>query len=808
LTHAHVSVIIARMKSLGLSITLSLILLSACSSQPAPTINVTPTSRPPAASATPTVPPSPTATATPSPTPTFTPTPKPEQAMQEAALALRDGDFGTAIQKYQAVINGSATPDQIETAQLNLAVATARSGDAPGAIELFTQFIAQHPKSNRVADAWFYLGEAYFDRAAWQDAITAYQNYLKLRSDLIPDFVFERIGDAYMQLSDAANAIKSYEAALAAASGTSNVANLREKLALAYRQGNEPQNALAQYDAILSFAQQPRYRASIMLQAGQALLDAGETTKGYARFIELVNTYPDRNEAYQALLALVNAEVPVYEFQRGLVDYYAKQYDAAIAAFERFIVANEDHGNAHYYIGLSYKGAGNISAALKAFNEIITQHPEASRWGEAWIEKANTQAVGGDVDGAVDTLTTFVKKNPTAPLAPTAIWNAAGLLEDNGDFKRAIDLNLQLQTDYPNDANASEALMDAGLDAYRVNDSATALTAWRTLSNTYPLSDLHAASLLWQGKVANDRVLLSQLATSDAYYGLRAGDILSGTSALPFVRGNFDVDPDEGRAEAEQWLASWLQVKPESLRQLPAAVINDARFKRGNELWQLGKLSEGKAEFQALREAYSADPAVLYPLAIYYRDIGLYYPAIVAAASLIRLSPAGSTENAPQFLQRLVYPIYYANLIIPEAEANNIDPMIIFSLMRAESLFDGAVTSSAAAGGLMQIIPDTGEQIARDLRWSDYQQSDLYRPIISVKFGTYYLRRYGLDYLDGDMYAAWAAYNGGPGNAQRWTENSNGDTDLFVENISLGETRLYIDRLRENLAWYQRLYGK
>jgi soluble lytic murein transglycosylase len=801
------------MKPHLLSIALSLMLLSACSSQPAPAISVIPTRTVSVASATSTVPPSSTATATPSPTSTFTPTPKPEQALQDAALALRDGDFNTAIQKYQAVINGSAAPDQIEAAQLNLAVAMVRSGDEPGAIELLTQFIAQHPKSDRVAAAWFHLGELQADRSAWAEAIKAYQAYLKLRGDLIADNVNERIGDAYTQLNDAAKAAQSYEEALAHASGTSNVANLREKLALAYRQSNQPKDALAQYDAILSFAQQPGYRASIMLQAGQTLLDAGQTKDGLDRFTELVNFYPDRNEAYQALVALVNAEVPVYEFQRGLVDYYAKQYDAAIAAFERFIAANNDHGNAHYYIGLSYKNAGNIGAALKAFDEIITQHPEASRWGDAWIEKANTQAVGGDVDGAVKTLTNFVKKNPKAPQAPTALWNAAGFLEHSGDFKHAIDLNLQLQTDYPNDTNASEALMDAGLDAYRVSDNTAALQAWQTLSNTYPLSDHHAAALLWQGKVANDRSLLAQLATSDAYYGLRAQDILSGTSTpgtgvLPFVRGNFDVDPDEGRAEAEQWLANWLQVKPESLRSLPAAVLADARFKRGNELWQLGKLAEGKAEFQALRDVYSDQPAVLYPLAVYYRDIGLYYPSIVAAASLIRQSPAGSIENVPKFLQRLVYPIYYANLIVPEAQAHNIDPMVIFSLMRAESLFDGAVTSSAAAGGLMQIIPDTGAQIARDLRWPNYQQSDLYRPIVNVEFGTYYLRRYGLDFLDQDMYAAWAAYNGGPGNAQRWKENSNGDTDLFVENISLGETRLYIDRLRENLAWYQRLYGK
>ena len=721
---------------------------------------------------------------------------------------MHDGDFSTAIQKYQALIDGSPNFDHLEEALIDRAYATARSGDPSSAIDLFTQFIAQHPRSDRVADAWFHLGELYFDRSAYLDAIAAYQNYLKLRADVLADYVDERIGDAYTQMNDHSNAAKAYERALTQASGTSNVAHLREKLALAYRQSGQPQNALAQYDAILSFAQQRNYRASIMLQAGQTLLDAGQTEDGLDRFTELVNTYPERNEAYQALLTLVNAEVPVYEFQRGLVDYYAKQYDAAIAAFERFIAANEDHGNAHYYIGLSYKGAGNIGAALKAFDEIIDEHPDASRWGDAWIEKANTQAVGGDVDGAVKTLTTFVKENPKAAQAPTALWNAAGLLERSGDYVRAIELNLQLQDEYPNDTNASEALFDAGLDAFRIDESDAAIQAWRTLSNTYPLSDLHSAALLWQGKVANDRALLSQLATSDAYYGLRAGDILSGTNGLPSVPGNFDVDPDEGRAEAEQWLANWLQVSPESLRSLPAEVVNDARFKRGAELWRLGKLSEGKAEFQALREAYSDQPAVLYPLAVYYRDIGLYYPSIVAAASLIRQSPAGSIENAPLFLQRLVYPIYYANLIVPEAQAANIDPMIIFSLMRAESLFDGAVTSSAAAGGLMQIIPPTGEQIASDLRWSNYQQSDLYRPFISVKFGVYYLRRYGLDFLDGDMYAAWAAYNGGPGNAQRWKENSNGDTDLFVENISLGETRLYIDRLREYLDWYQRLYRK
>jgi TolA-binding protein len=108
--------------------------------------------------------------------------------LREAQQAMRDGDFAVALQKYQAVIDGSATPDQIEQALIDRAYATAQAGDPSSAIDLFTQFITQHPKSDRVAEAWFHLGEIHFDGAAYQDAITAYQNYLKLRADVIADY--------------------------------------------------------------------------------------------------------------------------------------------------------------------------------------------------------------------------------------------------------------------------------------------------------------------------------------------------------------------------------------------------------------------------------------------------------------------------------------------------------------------------------------------------------------------------------------------------------------------------------------------
>jgi tetratricopeptide (TPR) repeat protein len=277
----------------------------------------------------------PTATATSTPTPLPTATPLPRTRITEAAQALHDGDYATALADYQAVLAGSTEADLIEQARLGLATIALQAGDNSGAIDQLQQFVQAYPASPQLADAWFGLGEANYAQANWQAAIDAYQEYLNLRGDLISAYVNERIGDAYSQMNDLENAASAYQTALAQATSNTNNANLREKLALTYRLLKRYNDALTQYDAILSFAQQSGYRAQVLYRAGQTLLDAGDTAGGYQRFVELVDNYPDRSDAYQALVAVVNAGVEVDEFQRGLVDYYATQYDAAVGQQEQ-----------------------------------------------------------------------------------------------------------------------------------------------------------------------------------------------------------------------------------------------------------------------------------------------------------------------------------------------------------------------------------------------------------------------------------------------------------------------------------------
>ncbi len=107
----------------------------------------------------------------------------------------------------------------------------------------------------------------------------------------------------------------------------------------------------------------------------------------------------------------------------------------------------------------------------------------------------------------------------------------------------------------------------------------------------------------------------------------------------------------------------------------------------------------------------------------------------------------------------------------------------------------------------MQIIPSTGQNIANRHGYPlEYTENDLYRPIISIKFGTWYLAS-NRALFEGDLYATLAAYNGGPGNASEWKTLGKGDPDLFLESVRFAETRDYIQSVYETYTIYKSIYG-
>jgi soluble lytic murein transglycosylase len=207
----------------------------------------------------------------------------------------------------------------------------------------------------------------------------------------------------------------------------------------------------------------------------------------------------------------------------------------------------------------------------------------------------------------------------------------------------------------------------------------------------------------------------------------------------------------------------------------------------------------------------SSSPADSFRLANYLLDLGLYRSGITTLRQVLTL--AGYDEHSASlqvadYFNHVRYGLYFRELVEPAAQLNQFDALFLFSVMRQESLYEGFVRSSAGARGLMQIIPETGADVASRMGWPlSFEPDMLYRPIVSVKLGTYYLASNRV-YLNGDLYAALAAYNAGPGNALIWQGLADNDPDLFLEVVRPEETRNYIRGIYEIYNIYRTLYGR
>jgi soluble lytic murein transglycosylase len=195
----------------------------------------------------------------------------------------------------------------------------------------------------------------------------------------------------------------------------------------------------------------------------------------------------------------------------------------------------------------------------------------------------------------------------------------------------------------------------------------------------------------------------------------------------------------------------------------------------------------------------------MYQLAIYFNQQQLGQLAIQSAARVTFLSPVKSIDDAPVFLQRLYYPLYFGDIILAEANQLDIDPALIAAIIRQESLFERSAESSVGARGLAQVMPGTGDYVAERSNFGDFDTNLLWQPYINIKFGAWYINQQ-LGIFEGNLFAAMAAYNAGPGNVLNWIDDAD-DLDIFVESIPFWESRTYIRRVYENVAAYQRLYG-
>ena len=134
-------------------------------------------------------------------------------------------------------------------------------------------------------------------------------------------------------------------------------------------------------------------------------------------------------------------------------------------------------------------------------------------------------------------------------------------------------------------------------------------------------------------------------------------------------------------------------------------------------------------------------------------------------------------------------------------------PALVLSIARRESEFDPDVVSPAGAMGLMQVMPATGRDTAREIGLAFSQARLLDDPAYNVLLGSSFLAGL-LERYDGNPVLVSAAYNAGPGRANEWIERFGDprraeDITYWIEAIPFTETRNYIMRVTESLAIYE-----
>lgn len=145
------------------------------------------------------------------------------------------------------------------------------------------------------------------------------------------------------------------------------------------------------------------------------------------------------------------------------------------------------------------------------------------------------------------------------------------------------------------------------------------------------------------------------------------------------------------------------------------------------------------------------------------------------------------------------------------ADGFKVDRALIYALVRQESRFNPNAKSYAGARGLMQLMPGTASFVARDrtLRWN--KRSQLFKPEFNLKLGQRYISMLlENDKIKGDLFLMAAAWNGGPGNLNKWRRRIDdlGDPLFFIESLPSRETRIFIERVLTNLWVYRHRLGQ
>ncbi len=213
-------------------------------------------------------------------------------------------------------------------------------------------------------------------------------------------------------------------------------------------------------------------------------------------------------------------------------------------------------------------------------------------------------------------------------------------------------------------------------------------------------------------------------------------------------------------------------------------------IRRAHELYLVGKRLDARREwFRATRNLSETE---LKSAALLAHSWGWHDRAIITA-----------TEARYWSDLTLRFPLPHRETVLANARQYNLDPALIYGVIRQESGFMEDAHSPVGALGLMQLMPATGRQTARALNIRYHGNRSMLQSDSNIRLGSAYLSKL-LERYNGSPVLAAAAYNAGPHRVSRWLPgDSNMAADLWMEQIPYHETRDYVRRVLFNATVFE-----
>lgn len=158
-------------------------------------------------------------------------------------------------------------------------------------------------------------------------------------------------------------------------------------------------------------------------------------------------------------------------------------------------------------------------------------------------------------------------------------------------------------------------------------------------------------------------------------------------------------------------------------------------------------------------------------------------------------------------IEEMIYHVDYKEEISQSASKYNVDPLLIAAIIRVENNYKAEGTSNKGALGLMQLMPETARWIKEMGNIGSSLDDDLQDITVNINMGAWYLN-WLLNYYDGHLNYAIAAYNAGQGTVNKWRETNVWDgSESNITDIPYGQTKHFVKRVLYYYQKYHKVYG-